>query len=290
MNRLDIAGAAIGLSLFAGWQFSSSPALAVETPRGGNADPRIKTIDYNPLQVVRVVGVFRTATQIILGEDEVIEHVALGDTTGWEVAAETNFLFVKPKAPRAPTNLIVTTRAGQEARNYTFELATRAGSTARNAPDTFFVVRFRYPDRDAARLTAAISAQTQALEETIVQLKLDRGVVEGRRNLAYGLRGSKIIAPSEVSDNGRFTLMRFPGARAIPTIYAVAPDGSETLVPFDVRGEFVVVHQTAALLRLRRGREVVCIVNQAPQTDWPSLGTGTAAADVDRTLKAGQHP
>jgi len=262
---------------------TAAPALAVETPRAGAADPRIKTIDYDPLQVVRIVGVFRTATQIRFSAEETILHVALGDTSGWEVAPETNILFAKPTAPRAPTNLIVTTRTvAGETRHYTFELAARGG---RASGDAFFVVQFRYPAAEKQRLEAALSAEAQALELRVLQLKLDRGVLEGPRNLAYALQGSSAIAPSEVTDNGRFTVLRFSGAQAVPAVYAVAPDGAEALVPFDVRGEFLVVHQTAAQLRLRRGREVVCIFNLAYQPAGRPTGTATAAPDVDRTLR-----
>ncbi len=263
-------------------------AQAVEVPRPGLADPRIKTIDYDPQQVVRVVGAFRTATQIRFAPDETILHVALGDTSGWEVAPETNILFAKPTSPRAPTNLIVTTRTqAGETRHYTFELATRAGPSGRATPDTFFVVQFRYPDAEKLRLQAALSDEARVLEQRVVQLKLERGVLEGPRNLAYELQGSEAIAPSEITDNGRFTVLRFPGAQAVPAVYAVSPDGSEGLVPFDVRGEFLVIHQTAAQLRLRKGREVLCIFNLAYQPAGRPTGTETAAPDVDRLLREG---
>lgn len=269
----------------------AAPARAVETPRPGVADPRIKTVDYDPQQVVRVVGAFRTATQILFSTEETILHVALGDTSGWEVAPEGNVLFAKPTAVRAPTNLIVTTQvAGGETRHYTFELSTRGGPTTRATPDTFFVVQFRYPQAETARLRQVLSADAQALEARIVQLKLDRGVLEGPRNLAYQLQGSAAIAPSEVTDNGRFTVLRFPGAQAIPAVYTVSPDGSESLVPFDVRGEFLVVHQIAAQLRLRRGREVVCVFNTDFRPAGAPTGTATAAPDVDRTLSEAPRP
>jgi type IV secretion system protein VirB9 len=267
------------------------PAAAVEVPRPGPADPRIKMVDYDPHQVVRIVGVFRTATQILFSPEETILHVALGDTSGWEVAPEENVLFAKPKAVRAPTNLIVTTRSSAGvSRHYTFELATRSGATSRAAPDTFFVVQFRYPDAEKAALQQALSAEARALEARIVQLKLDRGVLEGARNLAYDLQGSTAIAPSEVTDNGRFTVLRFPGAQAMPAVYAVSPDGSEALVPFDVRGEFLVVHQIAAQLRLRKGREAVCVFNTAYRPVGAPTGTATASPDVDRTAPEGPRP
>ena len=104
------------------------------------------------------------------------------------------------------------------------------------------------------------------------------------------LPSTSAIAPSEVTDNGRFTVLRFPGAQAIPAIYAVTPDGSESLVPFDVRGEFLVVHQTAARLRLRRGREVLCVFNRAYRPHGAPTGTATAAPDVDRTLQGTPRP
>lgn len=272
--------------LVAGGLACASPCLAVETPRPGPADPRIKTIDYDPQQVVRLVGAFRTATQIRFATGETILHVALGDTSGWEVAPEGAILFAKPVAVRPPTNLIVTTRtSGGDLRHYTFELATRSGATNRASPDTFFVVQFRYPQDEKLSLQAALSTQAQALEARVLQLKLERGVLEGPRNLAYERQGSATIAPSEISDNGRLTVLRFPGAQPVPAVYVVSPDGSEALVPFDVRGEFLVVHQTAAQLRLRRGREVVCLFNLAFQPAGRPTGTATAAPDVDRTLQ-----
>jgi type IV secretion system protein VirB9 len=243
-------------------------ARALDTPRAGPSDPRIKVIDYDPWAVVKVTGVFRTATQILLGQDEAILHVALGDATGWDVAAEKNILFVKPKAPRGPTNLIVTTsRPGGGTRHYTFELSTRAGSAA-----------------------AVLTAEAAALERKVLELRLDRAVVEGRRNLNYAIQGSSALQPSEVSDNGRFTVLRFPGNQPVPTLYQVESSGTESLVPFDVRGEFVVVHAVVRELRLRRGREVLCIYNQAFEPYGARPGTGTAASDVERTDKGGPRP
>lgn len=265
---------------------AATPGLAAETPRPGAADPRIRTVDYDPDEVVRLVGTLRAALQVRFAPEESVLHVALGDGGGWEVAPERNLLFVKPVALKPPTNLIVTTEGPDgETRHYVFELTVRAGATTRGSPHTVFVVQFRYPAQDAARLQRALSAQARALEARILQLKLDRGVLEGERNLAYALQGSTAIAPSEVSDNGRFTVLRFPGAQGLPAVYAVAPDGSEGLVPFDVRGEFLVVHRTAAQLRLRRGREVLCVFNLAYRPEGAPTGTATAAPDVDRTLR-----
>src|SRR3546814_4061134 len=74
-----------------------------------------------------------------------------------------------------------------------------------------------------------------------------------------------------------------------PAIYLVRPDGSETLVPFDVRDEFVVVHLVARQLRLRRGGEVLCIYNQAPEPYGVDHGTNTGSPHVERTIRSEEH-
>lgn len=277
MSRIALAGLLLA--------FATAPAAhALDVPKAGPSDPRIKVVDYDPWAVVKVTGVFRTATQIVLGEDETILHVALGDTSGWEVAAEKNILFVKPKAPRGPTNLIVTSgRGGGATRTYTFELTTRGGAATRQTSDTVFGLRFRYPADAKVQAAAAVSAEAAALERRVIGFKLERAVVEGRRNLAYQLQGAPGLQPSEVSDNGRFTVLRFPGAEPLPTLYEVGADRAEKLVPFDVRGEFVVVHAVVRELRLRRGREVLCIFNSAFEPYGRNPGTGTAAPDIVRT-------
>jgi type IV secretion system protein VirB9 len=261
---------------------------AQTTAEPGPSDPRIRVIDYDPWAVVPVVGVFRTATQILFSEDEAILHVAVGDATGWDVVAEGNILFVKPKAERAPTNLIVTTRRGAGTRHYTFELTSRGGSSSSRTPNTVYGLRFRYPADETANASAALDAEAVALERRLIELKLDRAVVEGRRNLAYSVQGDTDLQPSEVSDNGRFTVLRFPANQPIPAIYQVGADGTEGLVPFDVRGEFVVIHGVVRELRLRRGRTVLCITNDAFGPYGVNPATGTAAGDVERTDRGAQ--
>jgi type IV secretion system protein VirB9 len=265
-------------------------ARALDTPRPGPSDPRIKVVDYDPWAVVKITGVFRTATQILLADDETILHVALGDTTGWDVAAEKNILFVKPKAPRGPTNLIVTTGRDGGARTYMFELSTRAGASTRKTADTVFGLRFRYPADEKAKAAVGVAAEASALAQKVLDLKLERAVVEGPRNLNYAAQGASSLQPSEISDNGRFTVLRFPANQPVPTLFSVESSGSESLTPFDVRGEFVVVHAVVRELRLRRGREVLCLFNQTFEPYGRNAGTGATATDVQRTDKGAPTP
>lgn len=269
-----------------------APARAVETPRSTLTDSRVRYVDYNESQVYKLNGVFRAATHIIFGEGEEITSVALGDTVSWEVAPADNMLFVKPREAAGPTNLIVITKRGTHVRSYTFELSVRPGSIGAGT-DAVFQVRFRYPEDEAAQRVQAEAraklAQAVQLEAGVVKLALDAAVLDGTRNLNYSLAGSSDLQPSEVTDNGEFTLLRFPRNQPIPAIFTVNPDGSESIVPYDVRDEFVVIHQVARQLRVRRGSSLLCIWNNAFDPYGRDLSTGTASPEVERVIERTPH-
>jgi len=262
---------------------------AAETPRPGIADTRVREVNYSTSEVYRIVGTFRAATEIVFGSDETIVNAAVGDSVSWEVQPRGYLLFIKPKEHAGDTNLIVTTEHGGELRDYTFELQARSGPIGPGTRDTVFRVQFRYPEDERLKrermkvLQAAL--QLSALQKEAVKTALDTGVVEGVRNLHYTVEGASDLQPSEITDNGQFTVMRFPANHEIPSIYLVRDDGSETIVPYDVRDEFVVVHLVAKQLRLRRNGEVLCIYNEAPQPYGVNYGTDTASPHVERATK-----
>lgn len=264
-----------------------SPVLGGETPRPTAQDKRIREVVYSDAQVFRIVGVFRSATQIVFSPGERVQHVALGDTVSWEVAPAENSLFIKPRELAGATNLIVMTRSAAGIRTYTFELSARRGQIGPRVPDTFFKVVFRYPVEEAAdaRAAAAQAAYSRAvaLEAGAIRSALDLAVLEGKRNLRYSVQGSSAIQPSEITDNGQFTALRFPNQRELPAFFAVNPDGTEAIVPFDVRDEFVVIHGVFPQLRLRRGKAVLCVFNEAQDLYGRDPKTGTASSVVERT-------
>lgn len=267
--------------------FSASAAGASETPHPTAQDSRIREAIYSDAEVYRIVGAFRSATQIVFSAGERVEHVALGDSVSWEVAPAENSLFIKPRELAGATNLIVITRSDAGSRSYTFELSARRGSIGARSADTFFKVVFRYPREEAAAAQAAAAqaayARATALQSGAIRSALDLAVLEGKRNLQYSVQGSSAIQPSEITDNGQFTALRFPNQRELPAFFAVNPDGGESIVPFDVRDEFVVIHGVFAKLRLRRGKEVLCVFNEAPDFYGRDPKTGTASSIVERT-------
>nr|WP_269747828.1 TrbG/VirB9 family P-type conjugative transfer protein [Sphingomonas sp. TDK1] len=111
------------------------------------------------------------------------------------------------------------------------------------------------------------------------------GRKSGTRNMNYTVQGDSSLQPTEISDNGEFTVLRYPGHADIPSIFAVDVDGTETIVPYDVREDFVVIHAVYRQLRLRRGNVVLCIYNEAPPRNDRGDRTGTVSNIVERKVK-----
>lgn len=258
------------------------PAYASEMPRPGAKDARVRNVNYDPDQVVTIVGSFRHAIEIQFGPGETVTQAALGDTVSWQIAPVGNILFLKPREKAAGTNLIVVTNAGGTPRTYHFNLSLGTGQQ-------MYGVRFRYPreERAAAALQAQIAEAeaAQAIETNIAQTALDHAVIEGVRNMNYTVQGDSSLQPTEISDNGEFTVLRYPGHADIPSIFAVDVDGTETIVPYDVREDFVVIHAVYRQLRLRRGTSVLCIYNEAPPRNDRGDRTGTVSNVVTRKVK-----
>jgi type IV secretion system protein VirB9 len=64
----------------------SEPTLALQQPSPGQRDARVRTVTYDPANVVKVNGVIRASTQVVFADDEEVAHVAIGDSVAWEVA------------------------------------------------------------------------------------------------------------------------------------------------------------------------------------------------------------
>jgi len=128
-----------------------------------------------------------------------------------------------------PTNMTVITNI----RLYNFELVPLSGASG----DMAYTVRFRYPNGSAggASLDDAPSASG-----------------EGR----YRLGGDKSLRPSEISDDGRHTYVRWPRDRALPAVYAISDTGQEMLVNGMMRDDVFVIDSVAQKLVFRIDKAV----------------------------------
>ncbi|NPD70336.1 TrbG/VirB9 family P-type conjugative transfer protein (plasmid) [Lichenicola cladoniae] len=264
----------------------AGPALAVQTPHAGRYDSRVRVVAYNPMNVVRVIGGTFASTEIMFAPGESITQVAIGDADAWLAGPTGNLLFLKPTEVRAPTNAqVVTRRPDGSFRSYQFELVAHAGTVDEPAAGAQFAINFVYPDDARQEADEADRKRQSGADELVAQNRLAVDFYYGPRNWRYTAQGSTAIQPLEVSDNGRLTAFRFPGNMTLPTIYTVATDGQEGIVPYTMHGDLAVVSTTAREFRLRYGHDVLRVFDLAFNPIGQNPGTGTTDASVVRTVR-----
>lgn len=128
-------------------------AQAVEVPSSGNFDHRVRFVNYEPAQVVKVIAHYGYHTHIQFADDETVETPLFGDELAWRFRKIRNHLFLLPIEDEADTNLTVVT----DKRVYTIELLARETESIRSQ-NLFFHVNYRYPAEEAAKRQAALDA------------------------------------------------------------------------------------------------------------------------------------
>jgi type IV secretion system protein VirB9 len=253
-------------------------------PKPGASDERVRTVAYDPANVVSVIATDLRSTLLQFDDAETVDLVALGDTTAWAYQKARNLLFIKPSvAPARATNMqVVTLRKDGAQRVYQFSLAGQPADT----PHPVFAVNFAYPADVAAAQRKAATERAVAADADLARQRLSVDLFYGVRNWQYMARGSTAVEPSEVSDNGTDTVFRFPGNTQAPGIYQVTLDGQEQIASVTPVEDLLVVHSTARLWRLRLGKEVVEIANQAYDPAGFNPRTGTTSPEVIRKVKA----
>ncbi|MET1112641.1 MAG: TrbG/VirB9 family P-type conjugative transfer protein [Allosphingosinicella sp.] len=189
------------LLALAGAALASAPLAAQVRPQAEpGGDPRIQSVAYAPDQVVLLEGSPGYHITLELSPDEKVETVAVGDSSAWQVTANRrgDLLFIKALVGGVSTNMTVFTNV----RTYNFDLAPVSST------QMAYTVRFHYPPPAAKEEDLADAA------------------AEGR----YRLGGDKALRPSEISDDGVHTYIRWPRDRALPAVYAVTDSGLEMLV------------------------------------------------------------
>lgn len=139
-------------------------SLAETIPNKSLFDSRVRIIDYNRLDVVKLSTFYGVSTHVEFGAGETIKDVAIGDDQAWNIVPRGNHLFIKPKARKADTNVTVVT----DKHVYNFALVVQHRSsndvTAWKDPNLVYGVSFRYPEEEAAKLAEEKAAKEKADE------------------------------------------------------------------------------------------------------------------------------
>jgi type IV secretion system protein VirB9 len=270
---------------------------ASTTAAGADQDSRLRTVVFDEGRVVPVNVQEGFAVQIVLAGNEQIEAAGTGANSHcddaaakWCVVARRGehdvYVNVHPGATR--TNLFVQT----DRHNYSFDLnVVPASAPGHNR--YVYRVKFSYPDdilkQAMAVESARLAAQQAERERTLLAERLAQAPVA--RNWNYTMQvmpGGDGIAPSMMYDDGRFTYLRFPNNREVPSIYMVADDGSESLVQWHVDNDVMVVHRVAKRFVLRNGTSVVGLWNESYDMDGVPPHEGVTVPGLRRVIN--EHP
>lgn len=232
-----------------------SSAEAAREPRPGQADSRMRSVVYNPSEVVPLRTYLFFVQTICFADYEVIEDVATGDAEAFQVAqnADKNCILIKPQVEAARSNLFVMTSA----RRYAFTLQVAGMADATNLDNQVFAVQFQYPDDEIAAAEAAKRQQAVQVGSALGS----QPVGPEAWNWNYSYSGSRVTKPLRVLDDGKFTYFDF-GKGKVPAIFSVDSKGNEALVNFHREGTFMVVERMERQFTLRDGDEVTCIFNE----------------------------
>ncbi|WP_431113159.1 TrbG/VirB9 family P-type conjugative transfer protein [Variovorax paradoxus] len=253
--------------------FGPGGARGAALPAPGPVDPRVRVVAYHPDAVVRLQGYVGYQVHLQWAEGEEFVNLGSGDNGAFDVGAERNHFFIKPKEARVSTNLTVLTN--RRAYHFDYVVSERAptGAAARRM---VYSIRFTYPD-DEARLAAA-QQERRTIEERMRQAR--------PRNTDYWFCGSKSLRPMAAFDDGVQTRLRFQARSEFPAMFVRNDDGTESLLNFHVEDDEVVIHRVARRLVLRRGELVGCVVNRSFAGGGARMRSNTQIPGVERTVPA----
>ncbi|MCD6040272.1 MAG: virB9 2 [Gammaproteobacteria bacterium] len=230
-------------------------ALAEGLVQSFKTDPRAKVVAFEPNQIYAVKTHYLVSTDIILGEDEIVQpqDVHLGDASAWDIAVSRNHLYLKAKKLDAKGNLSVLSN------RYAYHFILSATDEDQDRSESIFFLKFVYPNRghDEKRL---------ALE--MVSLPPDLCQNAAHYNLQYSFTGNPEQAPLCACDDGLFTYFKFKKQSDLPAIFSVLPDRREEVVNYRMEGDYMVVERTAKVFTLRNGALVTSIYNDKYIGDW----------------------
>jgi type IV secretion system protein VirB9 len=214
------------------------------------SDKRIRTLAYNPDQIVQILGKSGIQSTIEFASDERIENVAVGDSSAWQITPNrrASLLFVKPLVARSRTNMTVVT----DRRTYMFDLV--AGDKWTTA---VYALKFSYPNEKPVPAAPQPAQQAAAAPASPpVTMTADK------LHFDWNTKGNGKLLPTRVFDDGSAVYLAWAKETPLPAILTVSEDRKEGPVNYKMSGEYIVVSPIPANLVLRYGSRYALL--------WPS--------------------
>ena len=215
------------------------------------ADNRIRTLAYDPNEIVRILGKAGIQSTIEFADDERIENVAVGDSAAWQITPNrrASLLFVKPLSAHSRTNMTVVT----DHRTYMFDLVAGDKSTT-----PVYALKFSYPREKAAETAAKPVQQAAAVPPPAVQATM----IAEKLHFDWNTKGNGKLLPSRVFDDGSSLYLAWSKDTPLPAILTESDDRKEGPVNYRLSGQYIVISPIPPNLVLRYGKRTAVL--------WPS--------------------
>jgi len=278
-SRRVLGQSLLAIGLAASLALVAPYGRSATVPAVGKVDARVRVVAYHPEDVISLQGFVGYQIHLQFAEGEEFVNLGAGDNGAFDIGAERNHFFIKPKEARAATNFTVLTNRRAYHFDYTVSSVAPVGAATRRM---VYSIRFRYPE-DEARAAAATEEQRRA------HARMSQGAADRPRNSNYWFCGSDSLRPVSAHDDGVQTRLRFHERSEFPAMFVQNDDGSESLLNFNVEADEVVIHRVAHRFVLRRGGLVGCVVNRSFVGGGARTSTHTSPTGV-RRITAGDGP
>lgn len=237
-------------------------------------DNRIRSVAYDPEQIVRIVGKTGIQSTIEFGAGERIENVAVGDSSAWQITPNrrASLLFVKPLSARSRTNMTVVT----DKHTYMFDLVAGEKSAA-----PVYALKFSYPNDKKAE-------PPKPAQQTATVARATATVTADKLHFDWKSKGNGKLLPARVFDDGNSVYLAWDRATPLPAILTQNEDRKEGPVNYQLRGDYIVISPVPANLVLRYGRKSATLwptrrIVPPPQPAPGAVATRLAAGPVTQT-------
>lgn len=209
---------------------------------------QIKTVSYQPDQIVMLKGTHFIATSIQFSKQEKISGVYMGDQVAWTYAMNPStpyLLFVKPTLDKSDTNMTVITNQHV----YHFHLISNI-----NKSDDMpvYSLKFDY-QKDNHK-----SSKLKMKKENTIHFHHHKNLMVNKN---YTLKGSSSLFPKSVYDDGTFTYFEFPDQAEIPAIFR-SEEGHEKLINSESHHNVVIAKCVAKVFILQKNDEKAWVENR----------------------------
>lgn len=296
--------------LLAATLLAASPALALQTPVPGKADPRVCDVKYDPNDVTDVTAMTGDTMTILFGAKERIAYVTSSDHEHLHVVAakDSNILWLRSKHAMRPQPISIRTlKEDGSTRDYSLQwtalpdptkqqqmVASASSAPApvveevkpETSPNLCYMIRYEYGVEVTAAQAAAWRARVAKERAEAAEIALRKDEQARWHNLHYTGQGDASIGPTQIYDDGYTTTMVFPGNMRVPTIFKRTPEGTDAEVTGTTteQGGVIKIHEVLPFIRLRDGDLVLCLTNHNFNQIGLNPGTGTNSDNISRDV------